>query len=447
MSSTTERRYGCARDHYSYSHYASRGRRRRLRRAAVRRTRSANTCSTCQQSLLRRRAVAGRAAGPSLDVGTGTGRAAIGLAQSGAAVIGVDASPEMLRVARREGRRRVGRAYASGWPTPMRCRSPTGSVDAVVCLRVLMHAIDWRTCVAELCRVARWRVVVDFPSSSSAAALESGARRIAKSLGRHVEAYRVIAERDVLAALAGARLPSGHRPAAVRAADCVSQSDRPARVHAGRSSAGSRLSGSPDSPDRRSRWWPSGEGARHGSHRLHRRTSGAVSRRAGRRRPRARARSRQSAASLASASIEIVQGDLTDRASLERAMAGVEVVYNIAALYREAGLSAAAYRAVNATAVGEIVTAREARRRPPGRALQHRRRARRRRASACERGRAIPSGRRLPGDQARRRARRRAKPPARAGMEFVIVRPSGHLRSGAIGGCSRCSARWRSDGS
>jgi nucleoside-diphosphate-sugar epimerase len=61
------------------------------------------------------------------------------------------------------------------------------------------------------------------------------------------------------------------------------------------------------------------------------------------------------AAPLGAASIEVVRGDLTDRASLERALGGVDVVYNIAALYREAGLSAAEYRAVNATAVADIV--------------------------------------------------------------------------------------------
>jgi nucleoside-diphosphate-sugar epimerase len=55
--------------------------------------------------------------------------------------------------------------------------------------------------------------------------------------------------------------------------------------------------------------------------------------------------------------VEIAQGDLTDTPSLARAMAGVEVVYNIAALYREAGLAAGEYRAVNAAAVGEIVAA------------------------------------------------------------------------------------------
>ena len=48
-------------------------------------------------------------------------------------------------------------------------------------------------------------------------------------------------------------------------------------------------------------------------------------------------------------------GDLTDTDSLRRALEGVEVVYNIAALYREAGRPVAEYRAVNAVAVGQIV--------------------------------------------------------------------------------------------
>jgi nucleoside-diphosphate-sugar epimerase len=70
---------------------------------------------------------------------------------------------------------------------------------------------------------------------------------------------------------------------------------------------------------------------------------------------RALVRHRARAAALTGGPLEVVEGDLTNAASLERAMVGVDVVYNIAALYREAGLSASVYRAVNATAVGAIV--------------------------------------------------------------------------------------------
>lgn len=61
------------------------------------------------------------------------------------------------------------------------------------------------------------------------------------------------------------------------------------------------------------------------------------------------------AAGLGGDGIELVRGDLRDPASLDTALRGVEVVYNIAALYRQAGLPEATYRAVNAEAVGEIV--------------------------------------------------------------------------------------------
>jgi dihydroflavonol-4-reductase len=52
---------------------------------------------------------------------------------------------------------------------------------------------------------------------------------------------------------------------------------------------------------------------------------------------------------------EVAIGDLTDEASLQTACAGMDVVYNIAALYRTAGLPSSTYRAVNALGVAAIV--------------------------------------------------------------------------------------------
>jgi nucleoside-diphosphate-sugar epimerase len=70
---------------------------------------------------------------------------------------------------------------------------------------------------------------------------------------------------------------------------------------------------------------------------------------------RALVRHEAGASDLRAAGIELATGDLRDPASIARAVAGVEVVYNIAAIYRQAGLSADTYRAVNAIAVGELV--------------------------------------------------------------------------------------------
>jgi ubiquinone/menaquinone biosynthesis C-methylase UbiE len=146
------------------------------------------------------------------DVGTGTGRAAIGLARLGADVIGFDASTEMLDVARAravEAGVSVEFAVGDAHALPLGDRD----VDASVCLRVLMHTIDWERCLAELCRVARWRVVFDFPSSRSAAALESVVRRARLRRGHKVEAYRVFSERQIATALArhGFRVVDVHR--------------------------------------------------------------------------------------------------------------------------------------------------------------------------------------------------------------------------------------------
>ncbi len=136
-----------------------------------------------------------------LDVGTGTGRAAIGLARHGAVVTAVDASNEMLAVGRR-------RAAEAGVSVTFDCGDahaltfPDRSFDAAVSLRVLMHTPGWEDCLRELCRVSRARVVVDYPSARSAAAIQAAGRRLAASLGRPVESYRVFSPSRIEATLA-----------------------------------------------------------------------------------------------------------------------------------------------------------------------------------------------------------------------------------------------------
>jgi ubiquinone/menaquinone biosynthesis C-methylase UbiE len=86
------------------------------------------------------------------------------LNRSGAVVTGVDASDEMLKVARE-------RAAAEDAPVRFlrgdahALAFPSQSFDMVVSSRVLMHTPRWDVCVDELCRIARDRVVVDYPSA------------------------------------------------------------------------------------------------------------------------------------------------------------------------------------------------------------------------------------------------------------------------------------------
>ena len=141
--------------------------------------------------------VAGRTV---LDVGTGTGRAAIALARRGAVVTGVDASAEMLAVARRTAET-AGVNVAFAQDDAHRLGFGNEQFDAVICLRVLMHTPDWRKSLGELCRVARSRVVFDYPALASAAVLESVTRRVAHAAGVRTEAYRVFSDSAVRSAL------------------------------------------------------------------------------------------------------------------------------------------------------------------------------------------------------------------------------------------------------
>ncbi len=147
-----------------------------------------------------------------LDMATGTGRAALALAGRGARVTGIDASREMLGVART-------RAAGSALPVEFvegdahALAYPDRSFDAVVCLRMLMHVPDWRTALSELCRVSRQRLVFDYPALRSSAALQSMWRRVAANFGSEVEAYRVFSSAEIARELDrhGFRIVSTHK--------------------------------------------------------------------------------------------------------------------------------------------------------------------------------------------------------------------------------------------
>ena len=63
------------------------------------------------------------------------------------------------------------------------------------------------------------------------------------------------------------------------------------------------------------------------------------------------------AGSLRTDGITLAKGDIRDADAVERAAAGAEVVYHIAAIYRQAGLREDEYRAVNARAVATVIEA------------------------------------------------------------------------------------------
>jgi ubiquinone/menaquinone biosynthesis C-methylase UbiE len=149
---------------------------------------------------------------PILDVGAGTGRASLLLSRGGARVTAVDASEQMLALARTRAAEQgakirflIGDAHALDFPDR--------SFDVAVSLRVLMHTPRWRLCVAELCRVADRLVIVDYPSKHSAALFQSLARKVFHKLGAKTEPYRVFTHADICDAFTrnGFRVRSVHR--------------------------------------------------------------------------------------------------------------------------------------------------------------------------------------------------------------------------------------------
>jgi ubiquinone/menaquinone biosynthesis C-methylase UbiE len=147
-----------------------------------------------------------------LDVGTGTGRAAFLLAAAGAQVTGVDASEQMLSIARERARHEQAPiVFQTGDAHEL--EFPPRSFDLVLSLRVLMHTPRWRQCIAELCRVSDRAVILDYPALCSTALLQSAARQALHRFGLSSEPYRVFSDSVIRSELArhGFRIAAMHR--------------------------------------------------------------------------------------------------------------------------------------------------------------------------------------------------------------------------------------------
>ena len=79
---------------------------------------------------------------------------------------------------------------------------PDGSFDAVVCLRLLPHSISWTGLIAELCRVARRTVVIDYPSLRSANIISEHLFGLKKGIELNTRRFMVFAPRQIQAAFA-----------------------------------------------------------------------------------------------------------------------------------------------------------------------------------------------------------------------------------------------------
>ncbi len=122
-----------------------------------------------------------------LDVGAGTGKLTSHFARRGF-VVASDASLHMLIQARKLAQKHNIHYEAVVCDAHQLCFRDH-SFDAVVSSRVLMHVVDWKRMVAELCRVSRKDIALDFPNYFSLSLFERVFRKLFKPLNKNIQTY------------------------------------------------------------------------------------------------------------------------------------------------------------------------------------------------------------------------------------------------------------------
>lgn len=148
----------------------------------------------CQEKVVRRFLGHGVAGRRLLDVGVGTGRLALPLARDGARVVGIDASPLMLGCAGEKSSAELGGRLSLLTGDAHHLPFADRTFDAVMCMRVLMHVVDWKNVLAELCRVTDRDLLFDVPPRTSFARLDPVLKRLLK---HDEQVYRTFTLREL----------------------------------------------------------------------------------------------------------------------------------------------------------------------------------------------------------------------------------------------------------
>ena len=134
-----------------------------------------------------------------IDVGAGTGRFTIPFLASGAAeVAACDASAQMLEVLQekiQDPRLHVHVADAH------QLQFPDRYFDCALSFRMLLHVMDWKKALSELCRVSSSYVVFDFPPKHGFLLLAPVFHWIRGLFPGNVQKYRTFRIREVFAEL------------------------------------------------------------------------------------------------------------------------------------------------------------------------------------------------------------------------------------------------------
>jgi SAM-dependent methyltransferase len=135
------------------------------------------------------------------DIGAGTGRFTVPFLNSGACVTACDASAQMLEVLREKtgpAEKRLSIQVADAHDL---YQLAADSFDCAVSFRMLMHVINWKQALSELCRISRDWVVFDFPPRHGFQILAPMFHRLRRLFSSNVQPYATFAVTDVLTEL------------------------------------------------------------------------------------------------------------------------------------------------------------------------------------------------------------------------------------------------------
>ena len=134
-----------------------------------------------------------------LDVGGGHGQLALPLAQAGFDVTVLGSDPACIK--RIESEVHAGRLqFAVGDLVAL--PFPARSFDVVVSIRLLPHCDAWPKLIAELCRVAKSAVVVDYPTTQSVNFFSSALFGTKKRIEKNTRPFTLFPHREVAAEFA-----------------------------------------------------------------------------------------------------------------------------------------------------------------------------------------------------------------------------------------------------
>jgi len=131
-----------------------------------------------------------------LDVGAGTGKLSIPLILKSKEVLSVDSSANMLRVAGLKSHKlniEMKAVISDAHYLSFRDRT----FDCVVSSRLLMHLIDWKKGIKEICRISKKELVIDFPANLSFASLDILFKRIKRFFLPETQVYNKYSIGDV----------------------------------------------------------------------------------------------------------------------------------------------------------------------------------------------------------------------------------------------------------